>query len=114
MILCGTIPFQASKLQLAAGNRAPRDVSTDAPRGGNDMLRERLRGAAAGAVGTIALDITTHANRANRGRSASNIPAQVADTLTQAVGLELAPDAPNPENGSGKGKQRKAAGATKW
>ncbi|HZC77357.1 MAG TPA: hypothetical protein VE258_06380 [Ktedonobacterales bacterium] len=57
------------------------------------MLREALRGAAAGAVGTVALDITTYADMMIRGRPSSNVPAQVAEKLTQAVGVDLAADA---------------------
>ncbi|MGH2485996.1 MAG: hypothetical protein ACRDHE_08300 [Ktedonobacterales bacterium] len=47
-----------------------------------------LRGAAAGAAGTVALNIATYMDMAIRGRASSDVPAQVAGALTQAVGLD--------------------------
>ena len=72
------------------------------------MLREARRGAAAGAVGTVALDITTYADMLIRGRPSSNVPAQVAEKLTQAVGVDLAADA---GGSGGEGKDGAAAQA---
>jgi hypothetical protein len=48
-----------------------------------------LRGAAAGATGTVALNIATYVDMTIRGRASSDVPSQVAGTLTQAVGLDL-------------------------
>jgi hypothetical protein len=42
------------------------------------MLRDALRGAAAGAVGTFALDVPTYLNMAVRGRPSSETPAEIA------------------------------------
>jgi hypothetical protein len=39
------------------------------------MLEEALWGAAAGAVGTVALDVSTYVDMAVRGRPASEVPA---------------------------------------
>jgi hypothetical protein len=54
------------------------------------MLRDIARGVAAGAIGTVALNITTYADMVIRGRAASRVPAKVADTLLQSAGIELA------------------------
>jgi hypothetical protein len=54
------------------------------------MLRQILRGTAAGAVGTVALNITTYLDMTLRGRASSGVPAEVAGKLTQAVGLDVA------------------------
>ena len=53
------------------------------------MLREVLTGTAAGAVGTVALNVTTYADMALRARPASSVPAQVAGQLTQKAGIDL-------------------------
>lgn len=53
------------------------------------MLRQALQGAAAGATGTAALNIVTYLDMTMRGRASSNVPAQVAGKLTQAIGLDL-------------------------
>jgi|SRR5690348_14537313 len=53
------------------------------------MLRETLMGTAAGAAGTVALNVTTYADMALRGRPASEVPAEVAGTLAEKVGLRL-------------------------
>lgn len=54
------------------------------------MLREALMGTAAGAVGTVALNITTWGDVAFRGRPPSRVPAQVASTLARGAGIDLA------------------------
>lgn len=46
-----------------------------------------LRGAIAGAAGTIALDLTTYGDMLIRGRGASSVPAQVAGVLAQQLGI---------------------------
>jgi hypothetical protein len=48
-----------------------------------------LRGAAAGATGTVALNIPPYVDMTIRSRASSYVPAEVAGKLTQAVGLEL-------------------------
>jgi hypothetical protein len=53
------------------------------------MMREILKGTAAGAVGTVALDITSYADMVIRGRSASNAPARLVSTVANIVGLPL-------------------------
>jgi hypothetical protein len=53
------------------------------------MMREILKGTAAGAVGTVALDITSYADMAIRSRSASNAPARLVSTVANIVGLPL-------------------------
>src|SRR5690348_3537174 len=53
------------------------------------MLRHLLRGTAAGAAGTTALNIATYLDIAIRGRPSSEVPEKVAGTLTQAVGIPL-------------------------
>ncbi|MFJ3659607.1 hypothetical protein ACWEIK_13375 [Streptomyces sp. NPDC004673] len=53
------------------------------------MIRSILRGAAAGAAGTTALDAATYADMALRGRGASDVPAQAADKLAEDVGLHV-------------------------
>ena len=53
------------------------------------MLSGALIGAVAGAVGTVALDVTTYADMAIRGRSSSGAPSQMVSILAKAVGLPL-------------------------
>ncbi|MDP9411160.1 MAG: hypothetical protein M3P70_11785 [Actinomycetota bacterium] len=53
------------------------------------MLREALIGAAAGAIGTVALNATTYADMALRGRAASSVPSQAAGRLAQKMGIDL-------------------------
>jgi hypothetical protein len=56
------------------------------------MGRNLVAGAAAGAVGTIALDITTYLDMAVRGRPASSIPSDAAGKLAELAGLDLGDD----------------------
>ncbi|HLJ79957.1 MAG TPA: hypothetical protein VKT52_00640, partial [Ktedonobacterales bacterium] len=53
------------------------------------MVSETLAGIAAGAVGTMALDVATYTDMIIRGRPSSGVPAQVAGTLAEGVGLDL-------------------------
>lgn len=53
------------------------------------MVYEALMGAAAGAVGTVALNVTTYADMALRGRAASALPAKVAGAVTDKLGIDL-------------------------
>ena len=53
------------------------------------MLRHLLMGTAAGAVGTVALNVATYADMAIRGRPSSNVPAILAGVLADKAGLSL-------------------------
>ena len=53
------------------------------------MLREVLTGTAAGAVGTVALNVTTYADMVLRGRPPSSVPAEVAGKLTDKANIDL-------------------------
>jgi hypothetical protein len=53
------------------------------------MIREILKGTVAGAVGTVALNVATHADMAIRGRPSSSAPAQLVNTLARFVDLPL-------------------------
>jgi hypothetical protein len=53
------------------------------------MFRALIIGAAAGAVGTVALNAATYADMTIRGRPASTTPAQVAGALADRAGLDL-------------------------
>jgi hypothetical protein len=53
------------------------------------MFREALMGTAAGAVGTVALNVTTYADMAIRARPSSSVPSQVAGELAQKAGIDL-------------------------
>ena len=62
------------------------------------MVGRTLRGIAAGATGTAALNIATYVDIAVRGRPSSQVPAKVAGALTQSVGMPLAAEAHGQEN----------------
>ena len=49
-----------------------------------------LAGAAAGAAGTVALNIATYVDMAVRGRASSSIPAQLIGVITDRLGVTLA------------------------
>lgn len=51
------------------------------------MIREILQGTIAGAAGTVALNISTYADMAIRGRPSSSAPANLVKTLARFVGL---------------------------
>ena len=53
------------------------------------ILHDLLIGAAAGAVGTVALNATTYADMALRGRPSSTVPAEVAGKLAGKAGVDL-------------------------
>ena len=71
------------------------------------MLRRTLRGIAAGATGTAALNIATYVDMAARGRASSEVPAKVAGALTQSVGMPLEAEANGSEHVS-QNEQAKA------
>ena len=64
------------------------------------MLRHLLRGTAAGATGTAALNIATYLDIAIRGRAASEVPEKVAGTIAQSVGIPLEAEANGKSNAS--------------
>ncbi|MET7612513.1 hypothetical protein [Streptomyces seoulensis] len=53
------------------------------------MIHSILRGCAAGAAGTTALNAASYGDMALRGRSASDVPAEAADRLVDDVGLHV-------------------------
>lgn len=53
------------------------------------MLRDALIGVAAGAVGTVALNIATYADMAIRGRPSSGAPSKMVSILADKAGLPL-------------------------
>ena len=52
-------------------------------------MRGVLTGIAAGAVGTVALNATTYADMALRGRPSSIVPSQVVERLAAKAGIDL-------------------------
>ena len=55
----------------------------------HSMLNATLRGIIAGATGTVALDTSTYIDMAIRGRSSSNAPSKLVDTVAQKIHLPL-------------------------
>ena len=53
------------------------------------MRRELATGLAAGAAGTVALNVTTYLDMALRGRGSSGMPAQAAGKLADKAGVDL-------------------------
>lgn len=53
------------------------------------MLRRILAGLGAGAIGTVALNVTTYLDMVLRGRSASDVPARTAGKLADMAGVDL-------------------------
>lgn len=49
-----------------------------------------LAGVAAGAAGTVALNVATYADMTLRGRASSDVPAEVAGELAMRAGIALA------------------------
>jgi hypothetical protein len=74
------------------------------------MLRDTLAGVAAGAAGTVALNVATYADMAVRGRPPSAVPSKVAGALTQQIGISLAGEGPN-TNGEAADNRRSAIGS---
>lgn len=71
-------------------------------------MNRLMRGAVAGAAGTMALDLTTYGDMLLRGRAASSVPADVAGVLAARVGIRpLAAGAA----GAPAANRRQAAGA---
>lgn len=72
------------------------------------MLHRVVRGAIAGATGTMALDLTTYGDMLLRGRAASGVPASIAGVMADA--LRIAPLASS-TTGKQADSRREAAGA---
>jgi hypothetical protein len=53
------------------------------------MIRDVLRGAAAGAAGTTALNAATYADMLWRGRPASEVPTQTVERMVEGVHAEI-------------------------
>ncbi len=53
------------------------------------MQSSVLRGVIAGAAGTMALDVVTYADIVWRGRGSSDVPAQLAGKMADALGISL-------------------------
>lgn len=53
------------------------------------MRREIAVGVAAGAVGTVALNVATYLDMVGRGRPSSDLPAEAAEKLTGKAGISL-------------------------
>ena len=53
------------------------------------MRAQPLAGVAAGAIGTIALDLTTYLDMLVRARSPSDLPATLAGTIADRLGIDL-------------------------
>ncbi|HEY0358717.1 MAG TPA: hypothetical protein VGD11_09050 [Mycobacteriales bacterium] len=69
------------------------------------VVRGLLRGAAAGAAGTTALDAVTYADMAIRGRPPSSTPRGTVETIAAAVGLGI------PGTGDRRGNRVEGLGA---
>ena len=74
------------------------------------MYKQIVLGAAAGAVGTSALNIATYADMVLRARPPSSVPEQTAGKLTEQVGLDLAPGSDGEEAASAAGNRKTALG----
>jgi hypothetical protein len=61
------------------------------------MRRALLVGMAAGAVGTVALDVSTYLDMVVRARPASGMPAETAGAVAQRAGVELASEGESSE-----------------
>lgn len=69
------------------------------------MIREALIGAAAGAVGTVALNVTTYADMALRGRAASSVPSQAAGQLAEKLGIDLSAEGEEQDGPTAQNRQ---------
>lgn len=74
------------------------------------MLREMLAGAAAGAVGTVALNTATYADMVTRARPASSVPSTMAAKLAEKAGIDLSGEGED-ENGETAQNRQSGLGA---
>jgi hypothetical protein len=63
-----------------------------------DMIRQTLRGAAAGAAGTTVLNAVTYLDMAWRGRPASTTPQQSIERLSEQLGVDVPGDGEQRDN----------------
>lgn len=68
-----------------------------------------MTGAAAGAVGTVALNATTYLDMLLRGRPESKVPAKVAGKMAEEAGVDLAPEAEQQKEAEQKSQSRRSA-----
>jgi hypothetical protein len=61
------------------------------------MLHRALMGAAAGALGTVALNITTYTDMAIRGRASSSVPSNLAGKFADKMGIDLSAEDEGPD-----------------
>src|SRR4051794_12202282 len=66
-----------------------------------DMIREMMIGAAAGAAGTAVLNATTYADIAIRGRPPSQLPVETVEKLSERTGIQV-----TDESVDGQAKER--------
>ncbi len=69
------------------------------------MLRKALIGAAAGAVGTVALNVATYTDMALRGRPASSVPSQAAGQLAEKLGIDLSAEGEEQDGPTAQNRQ---------
>lgn len=76
------------------------------------MLRTVVMGTAAGAVGTVALEMATYLDMVIRGRPSSSVPAQTAEKIAVGAGIQLSDgggaSALNPREREQRSEARKA------
>ncbi len=65
-------------------------------------MNQLVRGLASGAVGTVALNITTYLDMAIRGRPASEMPAQAVREISRRAGLSLSEEGPDSETAANR------------
>ena len=75
------------------------------------MYRKVMRGMAAGAAGTVALDIATYADMVIRGRPSSSVPAELAGKLTEALHVDLEGEETGQQASQVAGRRRSGLGA---
>lgn len=75
------------------------------------MMREILAGAAAGAAGTTALNVTTYADMTLRGRGGSSAPEDMAERLSDAADVPIPGDGSQPGGGAAHDNRASGLGA---
>lgn len=71
------------------------------------MVRDMVKGMASGAVGTMALDLTSYADMLRSGRTPSDLPARLVEKLAALAGWDDL--APPPDRKDDKTKNRQSA-----
>lgn len=74
------------------------------------MRNKLLAGLAAGAVGTMTLDIATYVDMVARGRPSSGVPAKLAGMLADKAGINLAAGAQGDEQAAKETVQSRESG----